>query len=70
MATLSTVLILLSIAANLDSSLNQLSVKNVFLNGDLEELYIEAPPGFTAKFGSKVCKLKRALYSLNQSPRA
>ena len=61
--------VLLSVAANLDWSLNQLYVKNAFLNGDLEEeVYMEAPPGFTEKFGSKVCRL--ILYGLKQSPRA
>ena len=31
---------------------------------------MEPPPGFTEKFGSKVCRLKRSLYGLKQSPRA
>lgn len=71
MAKLNTVRVLLSVAANLDWSLNQLDVKNAFLNGDLEEeVYMEPPPGFTEKFGSKVCRLKRSLYGLKQSPRA
>lgn len=47
----------LSAAVNLDWSLNQLDVKNAFLNGKLdEEIYMEAPPGFTEKFGSKECQ--------------
>ena len=70
-AKLNIVRVLLSVAANLDWSLNQLDVKNGFLNGDLEEeVYMEPPPGFTEKFGSKVCRLKRSLYGLKQSPRA
>ena len=66
------IIILISLAANLGWSLFQLDVKNAFLNGDLkEELYMEKPPGFVAQgeFG-KVCKLHKAIYDLKQSPRA
>ena len=46
-------------------------MKNAFLNGDLgEEVYMDPPSGFEQKFGSKVCKLKKSLYRLKQSPRA
>ncbi|CAJ2645380.1 unnamed protein product [Trifolium pratense] len=70
-AKLNTVRILLSLAANLDWPLHQLDVKNVFLNGDLEEeVYVDIPPGFEDKFGSNVCKLNKSLYGLKQSPRA
>lgn len=70
-AKLNTVRVLLSIAANLDWPLQQLNVKNAFLNGDLEEgVYMEFPPGFEDRFGSKVCKLRKFLYGLKQSPRA
>ena len=42
---LNTVRVLLSLASNLDWPLYQLDVKNVFLNGDLEEeVYMEIPP--------------------------
>lgn len=63
--------ILLSLATNLDWPLHQLDVKNAFLNGDLEEeIYMNSPPGFEHRFGTKVCKLEKSLYGLKQSPRA
>ena len=70
-AKLNTVRVLLTIAVNLDWPLHQLDVKNAFLNGHLEEeVYMTAPPGFEDNFGTQVCKLKKSLYKLKQSPRA
>ena len=71
-AKLNSVRVLLSLAANLDWPLQQLDIKNAFLNGDLEEeVYMEIPPGLDSEktFG-KVCKLRKSLYGLKQSPRA
>ena len=49
----------------------QLDVKNVFLYGDLlEEVFMEQPPGYVAQEVKRVCKLKKAIYGLKQSPRA
>jgi len=48
-----------------------MDVKTTFLHGDLEEeTYMKGPEGFVVK-GKKelVCKLKKSLYGLNQSPR-
>ncbi|CAH9050716.1 unnamed protein product [Cuscuta europaea] len=68
-AKINTIRILLSIAANEDGSLRQFDVKNVFLNGHLdEEVYMDPPPDIYRN--GKVCKLKRALYRLKLSPRA
>ncbi|XP_027190482.1 uncharacterized protein [Cicer arietinum] len=50
----------------------QLDIKNDFLNGDLEEdVYMRIPHELDTSGNSrKVCKLKRSLYRLKQSPRA
>ena len=48
-----------------------MDVKTTFLHGDLEEeIYMKQPEGFAVK-GKKelVCKLKKSLYGLKQSPR-
>ena len=71
-AKLNTVRVLLSLASNLDWPLYQLDVKNAFLNGDLEEeVYMDIPPGIESPAtANRVCKLKKSLYGLKQSPRA
>ena len=48
-----------------------MDVKYAFLNGKLEEeVYIEWPEGFLfSENKCYVCKLKKALYGLNQAPR-
>ena len=70
-AKMNTVRILLSLAINFDSELQQYDVKNVFLHGELEEeIYMSIPPRFGGSDGNKVCWLKKALYGLKQSPRA
>lgn len=45
-AKLNIVCVLLSLATNKDHPLYQLEVKNVFLNGDLKEVYMDIPTGF------------------------
>jgi Reverse transcriptase (RNA-dependent DNA polymerase) len=61
--------ILLVIVAFHDYEIWQMDVKTVFLNGDLEEdVYMTQPMGFEdPNNASKVCKLKRSIYGLNQA---
>jgi hypothetical protein len=67
-----TVRTLISCATNFSWQFNQLDVKNAFLHDDLqEEVYMEIPPWFATEqtFG-KLCKLKKSLCGLKQSPHA
>ncbi|KAJ9689557.1 hypothetical protein PVL29_014974 [Vitis rotundifolia] len=70
-AKLNLVRLFISITASQQWMIHQLDIKNAFLHGDLEEVYMEQPPRFVAQgeYG-KVCCLKKALYGLKQSPRA
>ncbi|XP_071687777.1 uncharacterized protein [Rutidosis leptorrhynchoides] len=71
-AKIDTIRVLFSVAANKDLPLHQFDVKNAFLHGELkEEVYMEGPPGFSSNFKAReVCRLKKSLYRLKQSPRA
>ncbi|KAF1334706.1 Integrase catalytic core protein, partial [Globisporangium splendens] len=70
-AKFASIRIILSIAAQYKLVLHQMDVKTAFLNGLLEEeIYMKQPVGFVdPKYPDHVCKLKRALYGLKQSPR-
>ena len=48
-----------------------MDVKTTFLDGDVEEeIYMKQPKGFAVKGKEEqVCKLKKSLYGLKQSPR-
>lgn len=60
-----------SIVAMHDLELEQLDVKTAFLHRELEkEIYMDQLEGFIVSGKEKfVCKLKRSLYGLKQSPR-
>ncbi|RVW87314.1 Retrovirus-related Pol polyprotein from transposon RE2 [Vitis vinifera] len=59
-------------SSNLDWPLHQFDIKNAFLNSELEEeVFMMLPPGFCKEEEeTRVCKLKKSLYGLKQSPRA
>ncbi|KAJ4712638.1 Retrovirus-related Pol polyprotein from transposon TNT 1-94 [Melia azedarach] len=63
--------VLLAIVAHQDLELEQLDVKTAFLHGELEEeIYMTQPDGFQVPGKEDyVCKLKKSLYGLKQSPR-
>jgi hypothetical protein len=70
-AKLTSIRFLLYVVVAFDFEVEQMDVNNAFLHEDLEEeIYMKQPEGFAVK-GKKelVCKLKKSLYGLKQSPR-
>lgn len=68
-AKLATIRILLAVCLKKNYVLHQMDVKTAFLNGVLtEDVYMKPPDGFQIPDGH-VCKLKKSLYGLKQSPR-
>ena len=63
--------VLLAMVAMYDMELEQLDVKTAFLHGNLEEvIYMDQPEGFQIEGKEdQVCRLKKSLYGLKQSPR-
>ena len=62
---------LIALAAVHDLKIHQMDVKTAFLNGELEEeIYMEQPEGFIVPGKEKkVCRLVKSLYGLKQSPK-
>jgi hypothetical protein len=58
---MSSIRVVLSLAASLDLEIEQMDVKTAFLHGDLEEeIYMEQPEGFRVKGKEDyVCRLKK-----------
>lgn len=59
---MNTVRVILAIVVMKDWQLHQFDVKNVFLNVNLEEVYICLPPGY--EMTGQCCRLRKALYGL------
>jgi hypothetical protein len=69
---MTTVRLLVAIAAARHWPLYQLDVKRAFLHGDLSsEVYMQPPPGLTSSANSNlVCHLMKAIYGLKEAPRS
>ena len=68
---MSSIRVVLGLAASLDLGIEQMDVKTAFFHGDLDkEIYMEQPKGFTIKGKEDYeGKLKKSLYGLKQAPR-
>ena len=65
-----TLKILLSYSCKNKLFIEQMDVETAFLNGDVKsEVYVNVPKGYEVE-KNKVCKLRKALYGLRESPRA
>ncbi|RVW76635.1 Retrovirus-related Pol polyprotein from transposon RE1 [Vitis vinifera] len=63
--------VVFTIALSRNWAIKQLDVNNVFLNGDLQEVFMQQPQGFIDEQNPNlVCRLHKALYGLKQAPRA
>ena len=62
---------LVALSVQYGLKIHQVDVTTAFLNGELEEeVYMKQPPGFSAEGKENlVCKLKKSIYGLKQSPR-
>nr|GEZ92223.1 hypothetical protein [Tanacetum cinerariifolium] len=67
---ITTIILLLALAAIHNLVIHQMDVKIAFLNSDLKEVYMKQPEGFFMQGNEhKLCKLVKSLYGLKQPPK-
>ncbi|CAI7856464.1 unnamed protein product, partial [Closterium sp. NIES-54] len=67
---MSTLRVLLHVAAQCDYELHSLFFSTAFLHGSLHEIWLRQPPGFTGSFPTGTqWSLRRPVYGLRQAPR-
>ncbi|GKA10310.1 putative ribonuclease H-like domain-containing protein [Tanacetum coccineum] len=71
-ARIEAIRLFLAFASFMGFTVYQMDVKSAFLYGTIEEeVYVNQPPGFVdPEFPNRVYKVKKALYGLDQAPRA
>lgn len=69
---MATIWMVLTLTVSLNWNVKQIDINNSFLNGNLnEEVFMWQPEGFVRNTQPHhVCRLKKALYGLNQAPYA
>jgi hypothetical protein len=68
---MTTIRVLIALAASHKFLVHQMDVKTAFLNGELnEEIYMQLPDGFVATGKENmICRIKKSLYGLKQAPK-
>lgn len=71
MTRITSIRLVLAIAAIINLEIHRTDIKTAFLNGNLEEeIYMEQAEGFVEPGQErKVCKLIKSLYGLKQAPK-
>ena len=71
MVKISSICVILKLAARLNLEIEQFDMKTAFFHSDLEEeIYMQQPEGLKVKGKENlICKLNKSLYGLKQAPR-